>query len=70
MAIKHKILTKDGIVEKTLTPMSAIRAKCMECSNFQYSEINRCPVTDCALWAYRLGTKPDQKKKKNKTAAG
>jgi len=52
MAVKHKILTKNGVYERTLTPMTAIRAKCMECSNFQYSEINRCPVTDCALWVY------------------
>ena len=66
MAVTHAILTKDGIQSKKLTPMSAIRAKCMECSNFQFSEINRCPVADCALWVYRLGSKPDQKGKKLK----
>lgn len=38
MAIVHKILTKDGIKEKTLTPIKAIRAKCMQCSNWQHSE--------------------------------
>ena len=62
MAIKHTILTKEGVVSKTLTPMSAIRAKCMECSNFQWSEIKECPILDCALWVYRFGKKPDQQK--------
>ena len=64
MAIKHTVLTKEGVVVKTLTPMSAIRAKCMECSNFQWSEIKECPIIDCALWIYRLGKKPDQQKTK------
>ena len=68
MAIRHKILTKGGILEKTLTPMSAIRAKCQECSNFQYSEIKRCPVVDCALFPYRLGRRPRETEIKNKTA--
>jgi len=54
----HKILTKHGVEEKNLTPMKAIRAKCMECSNFQFSEISRCGITDCALWIYRLGKRP------------
>ena len=65
MAIAHRILTKDGIQEKALTPMKAIRAKCMECSNFQFSEVGRCAVIDCALWLYRFGKKPDQKGVKN-----
>ncbi len=67
MAIVHKILTKNGVVEKSLTPMKAIREKCMECSNWQYSEVRRCPSTDCALWVYRLGKKPDQIGRKNRS---
>jgi hypothetical protein len=61
MAIVHKILTKDGIREKNLTPVKAIRAKCMQCSNFQHSEVTQCPITDCALWIYRFGKNPDRK---------
>ena len=68
MAINHKILTKSGVQEKTLTPMAAIRAKCQECSNFQYSEIQRCPVADCALFPYRLGRRPGETEIINKTA--
>ena len=65
MAVKHAILTKEGVVQKTLIPMSAIRAKCMECSNFQWSEIKDCNIPDCALWVYRLGKKPDQQGNRN-----
>ena len=65
MAVKHTVLTKEGIVFKTLTPMSAIRHKCKECSNFQWSEVRDCEIKDCALWMYRSGKKPDQKGRKN-----
>ena len=67
MAVTHKILTKDGIREKRLTPMTAIRAKCLECSNFQWSEIRDCEMTDCPLWVYRFGKKPDQTCHKNRS---
>jgi|GEM_PF-1825647 len=40
------------------TPMKAIRAKCLDCSAGQYSEVSRCPVTDCPLWAWRFGHRP------------
>jgi hypothetical protein len=61
MAIAHNILTKDGIREKSLTPIKAIRSKCMQCSNFQHSEVARCEIIDCALWVYRFGKNPDRK---------
>ncbi len=66
MAIVHKILTKHGVFEKSLTPMKAIREACLQCSNWQYAEVTRCPVENCALWLYRLGKKPDQKGRKNR----
>jgi hypothetical protein len=43
---------------KHLTPMKAIRAKCLDCSCFQPKEVRLCPVTSCALWPYRLGKRP------------
>jgi hypothetical protein len=33
----------------------AIRLKCLDCSNYQYTEVRLCPVTDCPLWPYRYG---------------
>lgn len=43
---------------KKLTPMKAIRTKCLDCSNEQPSEVRRCLVTDCALYPYRFGRNP------------
>ena len=33
----------------------AVRAKCLDCSNKQVSEVRRCPITRCALYPFRLG---------------
>ena len=41
------------------TPLSrtkAIKAKCLECQCGQNAEVERCQMTDCALWPYRIGT--------------
>jgi hypothetical protein len=38
--------------------MSVIRAKCLDCSSGQPSEIRRCTAVKCALWPYRMGSNP------------
>lgn len=43
---------------KKLTPMRAIRKKCLDCCNGQLKEIRECPVKNCALYAYRNGHRP------------
>lgn len=40
------------------TPIKAIRAKCLECSAGQVSEVRNCPVKNCPLWEYRMGHRP------------
>lgn len=42
----------------TLTPIKAIRAKCMDCTCHQLKEIRLCPVTACPIWPYRMGHRP------------
>lgn len=41
-----------------LTPIKAIRAKCLDCSNGYYSEVRECPVLNCPLYPYRMGHRP------------
>lgn len=41
-----------------LTPMKAIRKKCLECTNGQMKEVRDCPVKTCALYTYRSGHRP------------
>ena len=55
MATKHTFIGKSGLITKDLTPIKAIRAKCLECSNFSSPEVANCNVTDCALYPFRFG---------------
>ena len=43
-----------------LTPIKAIRAKCLECSNYQPKEVRECLITDCPLFPYRMGKNPNR----------
>lgn len=49
-----------------LTPMKAIRAKCLDCMCGQAQEVRLCPVTDCSLYPYRMGHNPSRKGKGGK----
>ena len=41
-----------------LTPLKAIRAKCLECSCNSVNEVKHCPIDSCSLFPYRLGKNP------------
>ena len=43
------------MAEKRLTPVKAIRAKCIECCNGQVTEVRLCQITSCPLYGYRMG---------------
>lgn len=45
---------------KYLTPMKAIRAKCLDCSCQQPREVRLCTVKKCPLWPYRMGKRPKE----------
>lgn len=47
--------------EKRLTPMKAIRAKCLDCSCWNVNEVRMCPIHDCPLYPYRDGHNPARK---------
>ncbi len=44
-----------------LTPIKAIRAKCLDCCCGQYKEVELCPCRDCPLYPYRFGKNPNYK---------
>ena len=44
-----------------LTPLKAIRAKCLDCSYNQPKEVKLCPIPDCPLFPYRYGHNPARK---------
>lgn len=40
------------------TPIKAIRAKCLDCTCNQVSEIRECTINTCPLYEYRMGHRP------------
>ena len=47
--------------QKILTPLRAIRAKCVNCSAWSMKEVRECVMLDCPLYPYRLGKSPNRK---------
>ena len=58
MAVEHTFIFKGGLKTKQLTGMSAIREKCLECSCWNFKEIELCSSKDCALYPFRFGKYP------------
>ena len=46
------------MTDKILTPLKAIRAKCMDCCCGQAKEIKLCNLKNCPLYPYRMGKRP------------
>ena len=42
----------------SMTPIKAIRAKCLDCSCGEKKEVRLCPIESCPLWPYRMGKRP------------
>lgn len=45
-------------METQLTPLKAIRARCLDCCCGQVSEVRHCAVVNCSLHPYRMGHRP------------
>lgn len=43
---------------KRLTPLKAIRLKCLDCSAGSAHEVRGCHISDCPLHPYRFGKNP------------
>ncbi len=41
-----------------LTPMKAIRAKCLDCCLGSFQEVRLCTCEKCPLFPYRFGKRP------------
>lgn len=63
-----KIKKKGIFLMKNLTPMRAIRKKCLDCCAFQPKEVTLCTAEKCPLYPYRMGKRPNPSNNE-KTAA-
>lgn len=50
-----------------MTPVKAIRAKCLDCCGGSAHEVKLCPCVSCSLYPFRLGKNPNCKSKGKKT---
>lgn len=42
-----------------LTPIRAIRTKCLDCCCGKRTEVTNCPIVRCSLHPYRHGIRPE-----------
>lgn len=54
--------TIERYAKKVRNPLTAIRAKCVECSGGSFKEIECCTVKVCALHPFRMGINPFNKR--------
>ena len=45
---------------KRISPLKAIRLKCLDCSCGSSNEVKLCPITACPLFPYRSGKNPNR----------
>ena len=43
---------------ESMTPMAAIRAKCLDCCAGSAQEVRYCVSVNCPSWPYRMGSNP------------
>ena len=43
-----------------MTPLQAIKQKCLDCMSGQKSEVRLCPCDNCPLWPFRSGRNPNR----------
>lgn len=43
-----------------MTPLQAIRAKCLDCCCGQAKEVRLCVCPDCSLFPFRFGKNPNR----------
>jgi hypothetical protein len=54
------------VEEKTVSPLRAIRAKCLNCMCASPYEVARCDIYDCSLWPLRFGKGKETAKRRGK----
>jgi hypothetical protein len=57
-------MTQDELREaghEPMSPLQALRARCLDCGGYQEKEVALCSAVDCPSWPFRMGTDPWRK---------
>jgi hypothetical protein len=57
-------MTQDELREaghEPMSPLEAVRARCIDCCAGQAKEVAVCPAVGCPAWPFRMGTDPWRK---------
>lgn len=57
-------MTRDELREaghEPMSPLQALRARCLDCCGHQEKEVALCTAVDCPSWPFRMGTDPWRK---------
>jgi hypothetical protein len=57
-------MTRDelkAVGHEPMSPLQALRARCLDCCGYQEKEVALCPAVDCPSWPFRMGTDPWRK---------
>lgn len=61
--------TKETGASSRQTPLEAVRKHCLDCSGFSAKSALWCTATDCNLWIFRFGRRPESMPKELVTPA-
>jgi hypothetical protein len=48
----------EALGHKPMSPLAALRARCVDCCNNSASEVRLCTATKCPSWPFRMGSSP------------
>lgn len=60
IAENNNLRNHDSQAPKRVSPLRAIRLKCLDCCCQQIVEVRNCHITSCELWPFRMGKNPNR----------
>ena len=53
-----------------MSPLAALRARCLDCSAGSADEVRKCVALDCPAWPFRMGANPWRSVSEGRREAG
>jgi len=48
----------EGLGHRPMSPLRALRERCVDCCGDQLAEVRKCTATGCPSWPFRMGSNP------------